>query len=163
MPPVANGLSSILLNTVCWRLSGCTKALVKRNAQLCSKSILYPCQEIVTTLCRSIASLLSGKCLGGFFPFLSHFRVFFFFLNVFACLCFQGTNSLQKQTPYHVCWYLSISYRIEKCEDFNMEALCVYVCICVCVLLRPNSLSEPEYFCILEKNHWDPVSFLFLF
>lgn len=49
--------------------------------------------------------------------------------------------------------YLSISYRTEKCEDFNMEALCVYVCICVCVLLRPNSLSEPEYFCILEKNH----------
>ena len=44
-----------------------------------------------------------------------------------------------------------------------MEPLCVYVCICVCVLLRPNSLSEPEYFCILEKNRWDPVSSLFLF
>lgn len=65
-----NGLPPILLNTVWWWLSGCTKALMKRNMQLCSQPILSLRQQIVTTLFLSTAILLSGKCLGGFFlPF----------------------------------------------------------------------------------------------
>lgn len=68
-----------------------------------------------------------------------------------ACIFKEQIPCRSSHTTYHVCAeYLSISYRIEKCEVFNIESLCL---VCVCFLLRQNSFSEANYFCILEKKH----------
>lgn len=151
--------SPILLITVCWWLSGCTKtALIRRNVQLHSKSA-----PILLSLLASNQSLLyfyqlqcicQGNAVEAFFPFLSNFRAFF------VHLCAHG---FKEQMPCRSRGTPLFTSRLNICLsaieleniDLNVEPVCAG-------FIETKSSFWARTCLLLEKNHWDQESFVCL-